>query len=74
MARRCIICNVEIPQGRLNILPETKTCVNHSTTEPYAARRTSTGTSADDLDTGIEIFKDPTVAKRVDELDKERYT
>ncbi len=74
MARQCIICNIDIPEGRLKILPPTKTCVNHSSTEPYTARRTSTGTSADDLDTGIEIFKDPEIARRVDELDKERYT
>ncbi len=74
MERRCIICNVVIPQGRINILPETKTCVNHSSTEPYAARRTFTGTSADDMDTGIQIFKDPKEAKRVDQLDRERYS
>lgn len=73
MAKQCIICDADIPQGRLNILPHTKTCVNHSTTEPYAARRTGAGTSADDLIDGIEIFKDPKEAHILDELDKQRY-
>ena len=74
MERRCIICNVIIPQGRINILPETKTCVNHSTTDRYAARRTGAGTSADNMMDGIEIFKDPKDARILDELDKQRYS
>jgi hypothetical protein len=48
--------------------------VNHSTTEAYAARRTFSGTSADDMSDGIEIYKDPAQAKQADELDKQRYS
>ena len=73
MARKCIVCNVEIPQGRINILPHTKTCVNHSTTEPYVARRTFNGTSADDMEDGIQIFKSAEEARKMDELDNQRY-
>jgi hypothetical protein len=73
MARQCIVCSADIPEGRIKILPNTKTCVNHSTTEAYAARRTFNGSSADDLDTGIEIFRNPDEARRLDELDNQRY-
>jgi RNA polymerase-binding transcription factor DksA len=31
--RTCIVCNKDIPQERLEILPHTKTCVNCSTEE-----------------------------------------
>jgi len=74
MARKCIVCQADIPEGRVKILPHTKTCVNHSTTEAYAARRTFSGTSADDMSDGIEIYKDPAQARQADELDKQRYS
>jgi len=73
MARQCVVCNTDIPEGRLKILPNTKTCVNHSTTESYAARRTFNGTSADDLESGIQIFKNQEEARRMDHLDNQQY-
>ena len=74
MARQCVVCNTDIPEGRLKILPNTKTCVSHSTTESYAARRTFSGTSADDLDSGIQIFKNQEEARRMDHLDDQQYS
>ena len=68
MARRCIICNVLIPEGRLKILPHTRTCVNHSTTSAYAGRPIHTGTSADDAMQDIAIIKDPAAAAEYDRL------
>ena len=68
MARRCIVCNVLIPEGRLKILPHTRTCVNHSTTSAYAARPVHTGTSADDAMQDIAIIKDPAAAAEYDRL------
>ena len=68
MARRCIVCNVLIPEGRLKILPHTRTCVNHSTTSAYAARPIHTGTSADDAMQDIAIIKDPAAAAEYDRL------
>jgi len=68
MERRCIVCGVEIPLGRLKILPNTRTCVQHSTTSAYAARPVHTGTSADDAMQGIAIFKDPKAAAEFDRL------
>ncbi len=68
MARRCVVCNVLIPEGRLKILPHTRTCVNHSTTSAYAARPIHTGTSADDAMQDIAIIKDPAAAAEYDRL------
>jgi len=33
----CINCGVEIPSARLEVIPETKTCVNCSEVQPYKA-------------------------------------
>ena len=67
MARKCIVCNTDIPEGRVKILPHTKTCVNHSTTSAYEVRSINTGTSADNAEQTLEIIKDPELAKRFDE-------
>lgn len=74
MARQCIICGIDIPEGRIKILPHTKTCVQHSTESAYAARRTFSGTSADDMEDGLQIFRDPNEASKYDELDNTRYS
>ncbi len=68
MARRCIVCNVLITEGRLKILAHTRTCVEHSTTSAYAARPVHTGTSADDAMQDIAIIKDPKAAAEFDRL------
>lgn len=67
MARNCIVCNEEIPAGRIKILPHTKTCVNHSTTSAYQVRSVNTGKSADDAEQIIQIIKDPELARKFDE-------
>tara|TARA_R110000796_G_C14276815_1_gene402047 strand:- start:300 stop:521 length:222 start_codon:yes stop_codon:yes gene_type:complete len=67
MARKCIVCNEDIPEGRVKILPHTKTCVNHSTTSAYQVRSINTGKSADDAEQEIVIIKDPDLARRFDE-------
>lgn len=33
----CTHCGIEIPAARLEALPETKTCVEHSSVQPYKA-------------------------------------
>jgi len=35
MSRKCRICSCNIPNERLEILPETDTCVEHSDVESY---------------------------------------
>lgn len=37
MSRKCIVCEVEIDPRRINILPNTQTCTQHSTVEKKAA-------------------------------------
>lgn len=37
MAKFCRVCQEEIPQKRLEILPHTETCVNCSSAKPYKA-------------------------------------
>ena len=68
MVRKCICCNTIIPEGRIRILPHTRTCVNCSTTSAYAARPVHTGTSADDAMQDITIIKDPAAAAEYDRL------
>jgi hypothetical protein len=31
-SRRCVVCDIIIPEARIKILPNTRTCVAHSTT------------------------------------------
>ena len=38
---------------------------------PYAARRTYSGTSADDGNSDIQIYKDPSEAVALDNLEKQ---
>jgi hypothetical protein len=33
--RKCEICQIEIPESRLETLPHTTTCVKHSTEQAY---------------------------------------
>jgi hypothetical protein len=37
MNRKCVVCEVEIDPRRINILPNTQTCTQHSTVEKKAA-------------------------------------
>jgi hypothetical protein len=66
MTRKCTVCNTDIPEGRLRILPHARTCVNHSTTSAYSIRPVHTGTSADDAMQDIVIIRDPELVKKYD--------
>tara|TARA_R110000803_G_scaffold210248_1_gene281568 strand:+ start:397 stop:624 length:228 start_codon:yes stop_codon:yes gene_type:complete len=71
MDKYCIECGTQIPAGRVEILPNTRTCVEHSTTDAYAARRTYSGTSADDGNSDIQIYRDPKEAAALDRLENQ---
>lgn len=43
MNKFCKVCGTQIPQQRLEILPNTKYCVNHSSTDGYKAITTTNG-------------------------------
>lgn len=70
MTRKCTVCSMVIPEGRLKILPHARTCVNHSTTSAYSIRPVHSGTSADDAMQDIEIIRDPELAKKYDTYSK----
>ena len=66
---KCVKCEVEIPSKRLEILPNTKTCVKCSTTGVYSARIVQLG-DGDHTCTEIDIMT-PEQAKVMDRfLDK----
>ena len=41
--KNCIVCNKEIPEGRLKALPNTKTCTEHSQVDKVAGFQLITG-------------------------------
>jgi len=63
----CIKCNNSIPEGRLQALPGTKTCVNCSTTEKWYVRNVITGKTTY---CETEIIKDQSTAKNLREMDR----
>lgn len=70
MGRQCVVCKVEIPEARIKALPQTRTCVEHSTATPYGMRTVSYGTTADDAQQEFEIIRDAELARRLDEYSK----
>ena len=63
---KCVVCQDEIPEGRLKAVPGTKTCVQHSTATKFAANVVSYGNAeAGDLVNEIEVIRD---AKAVEQL------
>jgi len=69
MGKKCITCGVEIPEGRLRILPNTRTCVQHSTASRFAANVVSTGNA----ESG-EAFQEVEVIRNADAVRTlERY-
>lgn len=69
---QCIVCGTEIPEGRLKALPETKTCVNHSTATRFAANIVSYGNAeAGDLTSEVEIIRDTRTAEQIKQYSKQ---
>lgn len=63
--KKCSVCGIEIPAGRLKILPYTKTCVNHSETSRYVGNIISHG----DVEAGesfqeFEVIRDKETANQ----------
>jgi uncharacterized protein YerC len=63
----CIKCQKEINPLRIKALPETKTCVNCSTTSRWYVRNVISGktTYAE-----TEVIKDPEAAKTISNMDR----
>ena len=58
----CIKCNSQIPEGRIQILPNTKTCVNCSSTSQWYARPVITGKTTY---SEVEVIKDTNAIKEL---------
>ena len=67
----CIVCGTEIPAKRIEILPNTKTCVNHSTAERFAANVVQHGNIEDDGYQDVEVIRNPKAAKELAEYHKQ---
>lgn len=59
----CKVCGSEIPAGRVKALPNTTTCVEHSTAERFAAAVVSFGNPEDDAFQEIEVLRDKSAKK-----------
>lgn len=67
MSKHCKICGVEIPAGRLKILPHTTTCTEHSNTSRFASNIIQHGNLEDDGFQEVEIVRDP---KHIEQLNQ----
>jgi len=67
----CVRCGDDIPMGRIKAVPNTKVCVQCSTTSAYSGRIVSYGTNADNAQQEFEIIKDPKIAQQLKELEKQ---
>lgn len=63
--RYCSVCNELIPQGRLKVLPSTKTCTTHSNEFRYTGRMVIHHKTGNE----IEIYRDKNIAKEMFRLD-----
>jgi|TARA_A100001391_G_C4916280_1_gene237859 hypothetical protein len=64
---KCIKCSKEINPLRLKALPETKTCVNCSTTQRWYVRNVISGKTEY---AEAEVIKDPIAAESIKNMDR----
>ena len=67
MPDKCVKCNSEINPLRLKALPQTKTCVNCSSTQRWYVRNIISGKTEY---SEAEIIKDPVLAESIKNMDK----
>ena len=67
----CKVCGNEIPEGRLKVLPETNTCVQHSTQEKFGFNIIQHGTIEDDGFQEVEIVRNPRAMEQLNEYKKQ---
>lgn len=68
---KCCKCQAEIPQGRLLVLPNTRTCVQCSTTGKWYARAVITGKTTY---SEVEVIKDTAAANEMRRYDRSGRT
>ena len=70
--KNCCICNNPIPEGRLKALPNTNTCVQHSTTGRYSANIVSYGDpEKGELNQEFEIVRDQRTIQNLESYRKQ---
>ena len=67
MLDKCVKCNSEINPLRLKAIPQTKTCVNCSSTQRWYVRNIISGKTEY---SEAEIIKDPVLAESIKNMDK----
>ena len=74
--KTCKVCGSQIPKGRLKALPNTLTCVEHSTTSPFSLNIIQHGELEDDGYQEFEIVRDPKVAAELEHYKQQigKYT
>ena len=71
--KTCIVCGAEIPEGRLKIVPNTKTCVAHSTQGAYKSSVVTVGNvDKDEHYQELEIIKDDTAYEQLEHYKKQQ--
>ena len=66
MSKKCTVCGVEIPEGRLKAIPNAATCVNHSTADRYIGNVVSYGDpEAGDAFQDVDIVRTPEAQKQL---------
>lgn len=70
----CIVCGTPIPEKRLQILPGTKTCVNHSTASKFSMNIVQHGTVEGDGFQEFEIIRNPKVQEDLENYKKQLGT
>ena len=69
--RKCSVCGTEIPEARVKALPNTTTCVQHSTTERFGLNIVQHGTLEDDGFQEVEIIRNPRSMEQLNEYKKQ---
>ena len=71
--KTCIVCGAEIPAGRFQIVPNTKTCVTHSTQGAYKSSTVTVGNvDKDEHYQELEIIKDEQTFEQLDYYKKQQ--
>lgn len=69
LVRKCKVCGIVIPEGRIKILPNTHTCVEHSDTSKYYVR---TVINSDEDYGELEVIKDNDLIEKIKKYEHEQ--
>lgn len=65
--RVCIVCGTEIPTARIKALPNTRTCIEHSTAEKFTVNVVQHGNIEDDGFQEFEIIRDKELSQKLEQ-------